>query len=91
MMQEGERASRKVRKGFVESNKMSKTVVVRVVRTRADKDYGKIGTCSMKCYAHDESGLLQKGDEVLIMETRPLSKLKRWRVVEKVQSVSAPS
>ena len=85
MMQEGQSSSRKVRKGIVESNKMQKTVVVRVSRTCADREYGKIGTHSMKCYAHDESGMLQKGDEVLIMETRPLSKLKRWRVVEKVQ------
>ena len=88
MMQEGERAIRKVRKGVVVANKMNKTVTVCITRACTHAKYGKIGKRMTKCYAHDDSGLLQQGDEVLIMETRPLSKLKRWRVVEKVQSLS---
>ncbi len=80
------RNSRKVRKGVVVSNKMNKTVVVRVSRTIRHPRYEKIVVSSMKCYAHDESGSLKIGDEVLIMETRPLSKLKRWRVVSQAQS-----
>jgi small subunit ribosomal protein S17 len=91
MMQEGERAIRKVRKGIVVANKMNNTVIVRVTRACTHAKYGKIGTRMTKCYAHDDSGLLKLGDEVLVMETRPLSKLKRWRVVEKIQSPSEAS
>lgn len=82
------RNSRKIKKGIVVSNKMNKTVVVRVTRTIRHPRYDKIMSTSIKCYAHDESGALQIGDEVLIMETRPISKLKRWRVVSTVQENS---
>lgn len=85
MEQEG-RARRKLKKGIVVSNKMQKTVVVKVDRTMRHPLYGKIVTRSKKYYAHNEAEPLQIGDEVQIMETRPLSKLKRWRVVP--QSVS---
>lgn len=78
-----ERGTRKVKKGIVVSNKMEKTVVVKVERTMPHPKYGKIVTRSKKYYAHNESTPLQIGDEVQIMETRPLSKLKRWRVVGK--------
>ena len=81
MIQEGVRAERKLRKGVVVSNKMKNTVVVRVSRSVAHAKYGKVVVRSSKCYAHDDSGTLKEGDEVTIMETRPLSKLKRWRVV----------
>jgi small subunit ribosomal protein S17 len=81
MEQEG-RGRRKLKKGIVVSNKMQKTVVVKVDRTMRHPRYGKIVTRSKKYYAHNESDALQIGDEVQIMETRPLSKLKRWRVVE---------
>lgn len=80
-MQTTERASRKVKKGTVISNKMNKTVVVKVERTYRHPEYNKVITRGKKYYAHDEAGNLQIGDEVQIMETRPLSKLKRWRVV----------
>ncbi len=83
------RNTRKVRKGVVVSNKMNKTVVVRVSRTVRHPQYEKVVVRSMKCYAHDESGALNIGDEVVIMETRPLSKLKRWRVVSRVQTNNA--
>ncbi len=81
-MEQKERRSRKVKKGIVVSNKMQKTVVVKVNRTFQHPQYGKVVTRSKKYYAHYENETpLQVGDEVQIMETRPLSKLKRWRVV----------
>jgi small subunit ribosomal protein S17 len=78
---EKERGNRKVQKGTVVSNKMQKTVVVKVERTFRHPKYGKVVTRAKKFYAHHESIPLQVGDEVQIVETRPLSKLKRWRVV----------
>lgn len=80
MEKEG-RGNRKAQKGIVISNKMEKTVVVRVDRTFRHPKYGKVVTRGKKFYAHNETGPLQVGDEVEIVETRPLSKLKRWRVV----------
>jgi small subunit ribosomal protein S17 len=81
MTDEVRQSTRKVKKGVVLSNKMQKTVVVRVERTCRHPRYSKVITRAKKYYAHDESGLLQVGDQVTIMETRPLSKLKHWRVV----------
>ena len=78
---EKSRGNRKVKKGVVVSNKMQKTVVVKVERTFRDPIYGKVITRASKFYAHNEQPL-QIGAEVKIVETRPLSKLKRWRVVE---------
>ena len=81
-MQENIKTSRKVKKGTVVSNKMQKTVVVKVDRTFSHPQYGKTITRSKKFYAHHESETpLQIGDIVEIVETRPLSKLKRWRVI----------
>ena len=77
-----ERGTRKERTGVVVSNKMQKTVVVRVERRAPHPDYGKVMTHSTKFYAHDAEGKAKIGDIVRIVETRPLSKLKRWRVVE---------
>ncbi len=79
MEQEG-RNSRKVKKGTVVSNKMEKTVVVKVERTYRHPRYNKVITRAKKYYAHNDSKDLNVGDEVTIVETRPLSKLKRWRV-----------
>ena len=76
------RPSRKTRKGVVVSNKMQKTVVVRVERTIRHPRYEKVIVQTKKYYAHDEDMRAKIGDEVVIMETRPLSKLKRWRVVD---------
>jgi small subunit ribosomal protein S17 len=76
------RGNRKVLNGTVISNKMAKTVVVQVKDYKKHPLYGKIIMHRMKAYAHDEEGKCQMGDEVMIMETRPLSKLKRWRVVK---------
>ena len=77
-----ERGNRKSRIGVVVSNKMTKTVVVRVERRAADRQYGKIVTRASKFKAHDEQQQCQIGDRVRMVETRPLSKDKRWRVVE---------
>ena len=77
-----ERNLRKVMVGTVVSNKMDKTVVV-AVKTNVKLDvYGKIVKRTFKLKAHDEENACQIGDEVRVMETRPLSKDKRWRVVE---------
>jgi small subunit ribosomal protein S17 len=76
------RSARKVRQGVVVSDKMQKTVVVRLERRFAHPRYGKMVTRSTKVKAHDEQNNAKTGDTVRIMETRPLSKDKRWRVVE---------
>ena len=75
------RPRRKVRTGVVVSDKMRKTVVVQLTRQFAHSLYGKQITRIKRVHAHDEQGAKQ-GDTVRIMETRPISKLKRWRVVE---------
>ncbi len=80
-----ERGNRKSRIGVVVSNKMTKTVVVRVERRVADSKYGKIVTRATKFKAHDEKQECGIGDRVRIVETRPMSKDKRWRVVETLE------
>jgi small subunit ribosomal protein S17 len=85
MQNENERGSRKVRVGTVLSDKMEKTVVVGVGRKVAHRLYGKQVVRTKKYYAHDEDGQARPGDTVRIMETRPLSKQKRWRLVEIVE------
>jgi len=83
-----ERGNRKSRIGVVVSNKMAKTVVVRVERRVADSKYGKIVTRAAKFKAHDEKQECGVGDRVRIVETRPLSKDKRWRVVETLEKAA---
>ena len=80
-----ERNLRKVMIGTVTSNKMDKTVVVAVETSVKHKLYGKIVKRTYKLKAHDENNECQIGDKVKVMETRPLSKDKRWRVVEVVE------
>jgi len=80
-MEPQERSNRKVKKGIVVSNKMQKTVVVKVEQTIRHPRYGKVVTRSKKYYAHNESAPLKEGDVVQIMETRPMSKTKCWRVI----------
>jgi len=75
------RGKRKVHKGTVVSNKMDKTVVVRVEQTMAHPIYGKVIARANKLYAHCEGEMPEIGALVTVMETRPLSKLKRWRIV----------
>ncbi len=79
------RARRKVREGIVISDKMTQTVVVEVNERVTHRKYGKIVQRRKKLFAHDESSEAGLGDRVRVMETRPLSKLKRWRVVEIVE------
>lgn len=79
-----DRGRRKTTEGIVVSNKMDKTVTVKVTRKMRHIKYGKVVERSKKFYAHDESDAIEVGQKVRIMETRPLSKLKRWRVVEVV-------
>jgi len=83
-----ERGKRKSRVGVVVSNKMTKTVVVRVERRIADRKYGKIVRRATKYMAHDENQACKPGDKVRIVETRPISKVKRWRVVETIEKGS---
>jgi small subunit ribosomal protein S17 len=77
-----ERASRKVRVGVVVSNKMDKTAVVAVVERVRHPKYAKFVQRTKKLYVHDEANDTNIGDRVRVMETRPLSKQKRWRLVE---------
>jgi small subunit ribosomal protein S17 len=80
-----ERRARKTRVGVVVSDKMQKTVVVSIERRLAHPIYGKMVTRTKRLKAHDEQNSAKTGDTVRIMETRPLSKDKRWRVVEIVE------
>ncbi len=79
------RGSRKTRTGEVISSSMNKTIVVRTVSRVPHPKFGKIVKQMKKFYAHDEQNKAKTGDTVRIMETRPLSKLKRWRLVEVIQ------
>ena len=77
-----ERNSRKVKVGIVVSDKMQKTIVVAVEGKKKHPLYGKVLKVTNKFKAHDENNDAKVNDKVLIMETRPLSKQKRWRLVE---------
>ena len=80
-----ERALRKTRVGMVVSDKMNKTVVIAIEDNVKHPVYGKIIKHTLKVHAHDENNECGVGDKVKIMETRPLSKTKRWRVVEVIE------
>jgi len=80
-----ERPMRKTRIGLVVSDKMQKTVVVAIERRVAHPVYGKMMTLTTRLKAHDEENTAKAGDTVRIMETRPMSKDKRWRLIEIVQ------
>ena len=80
-----ERNARKTRVGMVVSDKMTKTVVVSIERRVQHPVYGKMIRRTKKLKAHDEENAAKTGDTVRIMETRPLSKDKRWRVVEIIE------
>jgi small subunit ribosomal protein S17 len=83
--QQNDRGERKERVGTVVSTKMDKTAIVAVERRVADPMYGKQMARTKKYYAHDEENAAREGDVVRISETRPFSKLKRWRIVEIVE------
>jgi small subunit ribosomal protein S17 len=82
MTQQEERKNRKEIVGVVISNKMDKTVTVKVSYKMRHPKYQKVIERTNKYYAHDESNSLAVGQKVRMMETRPMSKLKRWRVIE---------
>lgn len=82
------RGNRKERVGEVISNKMAKTIIVRVERRFPHPRFKKVVTGYKKFYAHDEKAEAKVGDRVRIEETRPLSKTKRWRLVEVVEKSS---
>ena len=82
---QAERGHRKERVGEVLSSKMAKTIVVRVQRRFAHSRFKKVVTQYNKFYVHDEKSEARPGDRVRIIETRPLSKTKRWRLVEIVE------
>ncbi len=79
---EAKRATRKTRTGEVISSGMNKTIVVRTITRVPHAKFGKIVKQAKKFYAHDEENRAKTGDTVRIMETRPLSKMKRWRLVD---------
>jgi len=85
MAEATKRNKRKVRLGMVISDKMDKSIVVRVDRTMSHPVYLKTFRTSSKLYAHDEKNEAGVGDVVRVMETRPLSARKRWRLVEIVE------
>jgi small subunit ribosomal protein S17 len=82
---EAGRGHRKVRQGVVVSDKMDKTVIVRIEQSVLHRSYHKTIRRTRKLTAHDEAGNAHVGDTVRVMETRPLSKTKRWRVIEVVE------
>jgi small subunit ribosomal protein S17 len=84
------KAQRKQMVGRVSSNKMDKTVVVEVERTVRHRLYGKVLNLTKKYKAHDENNECQIGDMVRIEEARPMSREKRWRVVEILERVEQP-
>lgn len=77
-----EQSRRRTQRGVVVADRMNKTVVVKVEGTERHPQYGKVVKRFNKFYAHDEKEQAKVGDSVTIMETRPISKLKRWRVTE---------
>ncbi len=87
MVETTERSLRKTRVGKVISNKMDKTIVVAVEDNVKHPKYGKIIKRTLKLHAQDENNECSIGDTVLVMETRPLSKTKRWRLVEIIEKV----
>ena len=76
------RKNRKIREGLVVSDKMDKTAVVAIIERVRHAKYGKFMKRTKRLYAHDETNDAHTGDRVRVMETRPLSKNKRWRIVE---------
>lgn len=89
MVDQEARGRRKIKEGVVVSNKMNKTVTVKVQRTVRHPHFEKVILRGKKYYAHVENMDIQEGQRVRIIETRPLSKLKRWRVLEVVGSEKA--
>jgi len=84
-----EQSRGRIVQGVVTSNKMDKTITVRVVRKVKHPLYGKIITRSTKFHAHDPEGQCEEGDQVIIRESRPISKTKSWVLVERLEKTGA--
>lgn len=91
MVNADNRGTRKERVGTVLSDAMTKTIVVELVTRKRHPQYGKVVTQKKKLYAHDEKEEASVGDLVRLVETRPLSRLKRWRLVEIVSKGRTPA
>lgn len=87
--QDKQRGTRKERTGVVVSKSGNKTVVVEVERRKRHEQYDKVIRQTKKFHAHDEANTAKVGDQVRMVETRPLSRLKRWRVIEIVKAVES--
>ena len=85
MAEATERNARKVRQGIVSSIMGNKSIVVTITERKRHPKYGKMMTTSKKLHAHDEECTAGVGDTVRVMETRPMSKMKRWRLIEVVE------
>ena len=83
-----ERAARKVLEGWVVSDKMDKTRVIEIRWSKRDPDYEKVRNRTTKVYAHDEKNESHTGDKVRVMEMRPMSRMKRWRVTDILSKVT---
>lgn len=86
MKESSKRNKRKRRKGIVISAKMDKTAIVQVYRTTQHSFYKRVIKKANKFKVHDENNELKEGDKVIIDETRPISKEKRWRLIEKIKN-----
>lgn len=86
-MEQEKKVTRKTRTGVVVSNKMQKTITVAIERKVKHPIYKKYFKKTKKLLAHDEKNICNVGDLVKVMETRPLSKLKRWRLIEVIEKV----
>lgn len=84
-MTQKDNVKRKVREGIVVSTAMNKTIVVELERLVRHPQYGKVVRRKKRVKAHDENGSCHVGDRIKIMETRPLSKTKRWRYIETIR------
>lgn len=82
------RASRKVLEGWVVSDKMDKTRVIEIRWSKRDPNYEKIRNLTTKVYAHDEKNESHSGDRVRVMQTRPMSAKKRWRITDILSKVA---
>ena len=83
--QESKRGNPKTRVGYVLKKSMQKTLVVGITVLVKHAMYGKFVKKTKKCYVHDENGVAEIGNKVRIIETRPISKMKRWRVIEVIE------
>jgi small subunit ribosomal protein S17 len=88
MSQQEDRTGRKTFEGWVVSDKMNKTRVIEVRWSKRDPQYEKVLNRTTKVYAHDEKNETRSGDRVRVEETRPMSRLKRWRITDVLQKVT---